>query len=66
MFFSQQRIHKICLLDRALGSTLLLSPGFNPSLSWVMNCPPSELPYILAIPYFSLEVQQAQNKKALL
>ena len=32
VFFSEQRIHQNCLLDRVLGTTLLLSAGFNPAL----------------------------------
>lgn len=66
VFLSQQRVHQNDLLDRALGTTLPLPAGFNPALSWVMNCPTSGPPSVLESPCLLLEEQQAQTEMVLL
>lgn len=48
VFLSQQRVHQNCLLGRSLGITLLLPPGFSPTL---YGLPTSGPPYVLATPY---------------
>lgn len=61
VFLSQQIVHQNCLLGRGLGTTLLLPPGFSPTLYglpyfWAALCPSDSL---------SLEEQQAQNEMVL-